>query len=203
MEKKSNLQTSPLFMIIKGGPGAGKGTQAKKLSEKYKIPHISSGDLLREVAKEDSPEGRRLKILMDKGELAPNDLIIDIIEKRLNKPDCRKGFILDGFPRARVEAKALEKILERQGRKPGNVIEIKISWEETLKRLAGRGRDDDKKEVIENRYKIYLKEAKEVIGYFKRRKNLCTEINGERKPEFITEDLIELIEKQLESKETI
>jgi adenylate kinase len=190
---RPDMISSPLFIVIMGSPGAGKGTQAERLSKKHSIPHISSGELLRQTAKEKSPPGKRLKECMDRGELAPNDVIIDIMAERLGKNDCKKGFIIDGFPRARVEAIALEEILEHQGRKLGNVIEIKISREECLRRLAGRGRHDDKDDVINRRYDIYLEQSGEVRKYFKTRENLYKEINGENSEEFIEDALNGLV----------
>ena len=192
-----DLKTSPLFMVIMGSPGAGKGTQAEKLAENYKIPHISSGELLREVAKEDSPTGKSLKKMMDKGELAPSELIIEIMEERLSKADCKKGFIIDGFPRKKNEAIALEKILEKFGKTLGNVMEVKISREECIVRLMDRGRKDDEKDVINNRYDIYLEESDEVREYFKTKKNLYREINGERAEDFIQEEIKNILENQL------
>lgn len=193
IHKSAEMISSPLFIVIMGSPGAGKGTQAERLSKKHSIPHISSGELLRETAKEKSPLGKRLKECMDRGELAPNDVIIDIMTERLGRNDCKKGFIIDGFPRAGVEAKALEDILAGQGRKLGNVIEIKISREECLKRLAGRGRHDDKEDVINRRYDIYIEQSRDVREYFKRKENLYKEINGENSEEFIEENLNGLV----------
>jgi len=191
--KKTDFISSPLFIVIMGSPGAGKGTQAERLAKKHSIPHISSGELLRQTAKEKSPLGKRLKECMDRGELAPNDVIIDIMAERLGKDDCKKGFIIDGFPRAGVEVIALEEILAGQGRKLGNVIEIKISREECLRRLAGRGRHDDKDDVINRRYDIYLEQSSEVRKYFKTRENLYKEINGENSEEVIENALNSLV----------
>ena len=194
---RRDMISSPLFIVIMGSPGAGKGTQAERLSKKHSIPHISSGELLRETAKEKSPLGKRLKECMDRGELAPNDVIIDIMTERLGRNDCKKGFIIDGFPRAGVEAIALEEILAGHRRKLGNVIEIKISREECLKRLAGRGRHDDKEDVINRRYDIYLEQSHEVREYFKTREHLYKEINGENSEEFIEEELNNLVKYEI------
>jgi len=193
----NNLISSPLFMVIMGTPGGGKGTQADIISKKFNIPHISSGALLREVASRDTPSGRELKACMDSGALAPNDLIINIMEERLNNTDCRNGFIIDGFPRAGIEAVALDHILAKQGRCLGNVIEIKISLEECIARLSVRGRHDDREDVIKNRYNIYLKETHDVREYFKGKKGLYKEISGEKPVEIITEELIKLLKDQI------
>jgi len=179
-----------------GSPGAGKGTQAEKLGKQYAIPHISSGELLRETARQNTPVGRRLKEYMEKGELAPNDVIIDIMTERLNRPDCKKGFIIDGFPRARIEAIALEEILATQKRKLGNVIEIKISREECIRRLKDRGRYDDKMDVINKRYDIYLSQSYEVREHFKTRKNLYKEINGEGSKESVEKELNKILRSE-------
>jgi adenylate kinase len=190
-------------MVIMGTPGAGKGTQADIISKRFNIPHISSGALLREVASQDSPLGRDLKACMDSGALAPNDLIIKIMEERLNNTDCKNGFIIDGFPRAGVEAQALEEILARQGRKLGNVIEIKISLEECIGRLSIRGRHDDREDVIRKRHSIYLKETHDVREYFKLKKDLYKEISGDRTVDNLTEEIIKLLEDQIKKESQV
>jgi len=125
-------------LILVGPPGSGKGTQAKMLVEKYNIPQISTGDILREAVKEGSPLGKQAKSCMDKGALVPDEVVIGIIEERLKKPDCKMGFILDGFPRTVAQAEALGAILDKMSLKIEHLINIEIDDEELLKRLTGR-----------------------------------------------------------------
>lgn len=125
-------------LILLGGPGAGKGTQAKKLIEKYGIPQISTGDILRAAVKEGTELGLKAKSYMDQGKLVPDELIIDIIEERLKQPDCQKGYMLDGFPRTVVQADALDNLLKRMESKIDHVISIDVDKEELVKRLTGR-----------------------------------------------------------------
>lgn len=125
-------------LILLGGPGAGKGTQAKKLIEKYGIPQISTGDILRAAVKEGTELGLRAKAHMDKGELVPDELVIGIIEERLRQPDCQEGYMLDGFPRTVVQADALDQVLRNMGTKIDHVISVDVNKEELVKRLTGR-----------------------------------------------------------------
>ncbi|PIQ45761.1 MAG: adenylate kinase, partial [Deltaproteobacteria bacterium CG12_big_fil_rev_8_21_14_0_65_43_10] len=115
---------STRHLILVGPPGSGKGTQAKMLVDKYNIPQISTGDILREAVKEGSPLGKQAKGFMDKGALLPDEVVIGIIEERLKKPDCKGGFILDGFPRTVAQAEALGVILEKMGLKIEYLINI-------------------------------------------------------------------------------
>jgi adenylate kinase len=125
-------------LIIFGPPGAGKGTQAAQISEKYVIPHISTGDMLRASVKEGSELGRLVKSYMDKGELVPDRVVIGIIKERLVRPDSRNGFLLDGFPRTIPQAEALDKVLDEEGLKIDGVISIEVDDEEIVKRIGGR-----------------------------------------------------------------
>ncbi len=125
-------------IILLGGPGAGKGTQAKLMIEKYNIPQISTGDILRAAVKEGTDLGKEAKRYMDAGKLVPDEVVIGIIKERLKEPDCEKGFILDGFPRTVPQAEALEKVLEQMGRKIDHVLSIEVPEEELIKRLTGR-----------------------------------------------------------------
>lgn len=125
-------------IIMLGPPGAGKGTQAKMLVEEFGIPQISTGDMLRAAVAEGTELGKKAKEYMDKGQLVPDEVVIGIVRERLSKPDCEKGFILDGFPRTVPQAEALDKILQEMGKKIDYVINIVVPDEEILKRLTGR-----------------------------------------------------------------
>jgi len=125
-------------IILLGGPGAGKGTQAKKLIDKYQIPQISTGDILRAAVKEGTEMGKKAKEYMDAGKLVPDEVVIGIIKDRLKEPDCQKGFILDGFPRTVPQAEALQKVLADMGKKIDHVISIDVDEEELVTRLTGR-----------------------------------------------------------------
>ncbi|MFH0811744.1 MAG: adenylate kinase [Pseudomonadota bacterium] len=125
-------------IILLGPPGCGKGTQAKMLTEKYKIPQVSTGDILRESVKNETPLGLQAKSYMDSGKLVPDGVVIGIIQERLRKPDCQSGFILDGFPRTVVQAQALDNTLGTMQQKIEHVISITVIDEQLLGRLTGR-----------------------------------------------------------------
>lgn len=121
-----------------GLPGAGKGTQAEKIVEQYSIPHISTGDMFRAAMKEETELGLKAKSFMDKGELVPDDVTIGIVRERLSKPDCDKGFLLDGFPRTVPQAEALEDILSDLNKSINFVINIDVDHQLLMARLTGR-----------------------------------------------------------------
>jgi adenylate kinase len=125
-------------LILLGPPGAGKGTQAKMMIDHYKIPQISTGDILRANLKERTPLGLKAKEYMDKGLLVPDEVVIDIIQVRLKEPDCRDGYILDGFPRTVAQAQALDKVLAAMNSAIDHVISIDVEKGELVKRLTGR-----------------------------------------------------------------
>jgi adenylate kinase len=125
-------------LILLGPPGAGKGTQAQMIVDRYHIPQISTGDILRVAVKEKTPLGVKAKDFMDRGRLVPDDLVIGIIEERLKASDCKPGFILDGFPRTVIQAEALQPILSRLNKSIDHVINIEVDDEELLRRLTGR-----------------------------------------------------------------
>ncbi|TAL16276.1 adenylate kinase [bacterium] len=125
-------------IILLGGPGAGKGTQAKKLVEKYGIPQISTGDMLRAALKAGTALGLEAKKFMDAGKLVPDEVVIGLIEERIKLPDCKKGFMLDGFPRTVGQADALKGVLDKMGIKLDHVISIEVANEELVGRLTGR-----------------------------------------------------------------
>jgi adenylate kinase len=125
-------------IILLGPPGAGKGTQAKMLVEKYQIPQISTGDILRAAVKEGSPLGKEAKACMDKGELVPDSVVIGIVEERIQQPDCAKGYMLDGFPRTVPQAEALDGMLKNLSSQIDHVVSIEVANEELVGRLTGR-----------------------------------------------------------------
>lgn len=125
-------------LIMLGAPGAGKGTQAKKLANKYTIPHISTGDIFRANIKNQTELGKKAKEYMDKGLLVPDELVVDLVVDRLKEEDAKEGFILDGFPRTIPQAKALDKTLNDLGIKIDNAVDIDVKDEVIVKRMSGR-----------------------------------------------------------------
>ena len=125
-------------LVLLGPPGAGKGTQAKRLIDKYSIPQISTGDILRAAVREGTPLGSTAKKYMSSGSLVPDSVVIGIIEERLGQPDCRPGFMLDGFPRTVAQADALKVMLSKTGLQIDDVISIDVPNEELVERLTGR-----------------------------------------------------------------
>lgn len=125
-------------IVIVGPPGAGKGTQAVMISERYGIPHISTGDILREAVSQGTPLGMKAKRYMDRGELVPDEIVIEIIKDRLSKDDCERGFILDGFPRTTVQADALKAVLKGMGKGLDLVLNIDVEEDEIIRRLSLR-----------------------------------------------------------------
>lgn len=194
-------------IVLFGPPGSGKGTQAKLLAEKYGIPHISTGDILRGNLNNETKLGLEAKTYMDKGELVPDDLLIGLIKDRLSQSDCASGFLLDGYPRTLPQAEALSKILSEQGKNLDVVLNIDVPDEELLKRLAGRRmcvcgasyhilfnkpkqegicdlcgsklyrRDDDKEEAILNRLDVYKNQTWLLIDHYTQAGVMLT-ING-------------------------
>lgn len=125
-------------IVLLGGPGSGKGTQAKKLTEKLRIPQISTGDIFRAAVKEGTPMGLKAKEYMEKGELVPDEVVVGVVEERLAKPDLDAGYMLDGFPRTLPQAQALDKILDHQGKNIDHAILVDVPDDELVKRLSGR-----------------------------------------------------------------
>ncbi|MBA3060463.1 MAG: adenylate kinase [Nitrospirae bacterium] len=125
-------------LVLLGAPGAGKGTQAKMLIEKYKIPQISTGDILRKAVADGTPLGKEAKVIMDKGELVPDKIVLGLVEERVKQNDCKKGFILDGFPRNTVQAEALDKMLNAMGLPIDSALSVDVPKDDLMKRLTGR-----------------------------------------------------------------
>ena len=204
-------------VILFGAPGSGKGTQAKRLAEAFHRPHISTGDILRENVREETPLGLKAKGFMDKGELVPDDLVLDMLFARVSAPDAARGYLLDGFPRTEPQAKALEErlgpdvhpivlqlvvddeaLVERATgrlvcRKCGHVQHKKFS----PPRVAGKcdkcggeleQRKDDTEAVVRERLRVFRAQTAPLVRYY-RSKGLLTEIDGGRPPAEVFQDL--------------
>ncbi|BBX74802.1 adenylate kinase [Mycobacterium shinjukuense] len=149
-----------------GPPGAGKGTQAEKLATKLGIPQISTGELFRRNINDGTKLGVEAKRYLDAGDLVPSDLTNALVDDRLSEPDAANGFILDGYPRSVEQARALHDMLQRRGTDIDAVLEFRVSQEELLQRLRGRGRADDTDDVILNRMKVYRDETAPLLEYY-------------------------------------
>lgn len=125
-------------LVLLGAPGAGKGTQAKKLIEKYGIPQISTGDILRKAVADGTPLGKEAKVVMDKGGLVPDSIVIGLVKERLAQADCKKGYILDGFPRNTSQAETLDKVLSEMGASLDKALSVDVDLDILMKRLTGR-----------------------------------------------------------------
>ncbi len=185
-------------IVLLGPPGAGKGTQADVICEKYSVPHVSTGNILREAVSNKTPLGVKAKTFMDAGNLVPDDLVIDLIRERLTKEDCEKsGFLLDGFPRTIDQAVALDKLLEEISRPLTHVVDIDVSDEILIERIAGRaqegsGRSDDNAEVAANRLKVYHEQTAPVSAHYKEAGNL-SEVDGTGSVEEVSTRILNII----------
>lgn len=185
-------------IVLLGAPGAGKGTQATKISEKYGIPHISTGDMLREAVRQGTELGRRAESYMSRGELVPDEVVIGIVAERIKQPDCAKGFLLDGFPRTVAQAEALDKALSAQGCSLDAVLSLDVDEDEVVRRLGSRRvcekcgaiystggpkeaptvcelcggqviiRADDQPDAIRRRLQVYREQTEPLVEYYDR-----------------------------------
>ena len=157
-------------IIIFGPPGAGKGTQAKLISEEYNIPHLSTGDIFRTAIKNETPLGKEVKSILDSGDLVPDEKVVGLVEEELKKDKYSSGYILDGFPRTVPQAEAFDYILNKKGEQLDAFIQLQVPEEELIKRILSReeGRSDDTPEKVKNRLKVYREETKPVLNHYKK-----------------------------------
>ena len=187
-----------MILIFFGPPGAGKGTQANLIANYYNIPHLSTGDILRNKLSQEDELSARLKIVMDSGKLVSDDILNEIVSNRINKKDCLRGFILDGYPRTIEQAMFLNNTLSSNHSKIDKIIDIDVEEKIIVKRIILRSktenRQDDKEEVIKTRISKYLSETKPLSDYYKSKYPLdYLVINGNQAIEKITEDIIKII----------
>ena len=207
-------------LIFLGAPGAGKGTQAREVSTALSIPQISTGDILRDSVKKGTPLGLAAKVKMEAGQLVPDEVVCGIVEERISEPDCRAGFILDGFPRTIPQAEFVDRALDTKGRGKPLVVNIAVEQDVLMKRLTGRRtcskcgeiynvhfsppkaegicdkdgakllqRADDNEQTIRQRLVAYDQQTRPLIDYY-RGKGLLHEVEGNRDPGLVAQDLI-------------
>jgi len=173
-----------LDLVLLGPPGSGKGTQAARLTDKYRIPSIASGDILRAHVDAGTSLGRRVRSYLDRGELVPDQLVVDIIRHRLSEPDTEAGFILDGFPRTLPQAQALDPMLAELQRPLDAVLYLQVDRQSLLDRLGQRHRQDDRPEIADHRIDVFLDQTAPLIGYYRDEGKLRL-IDGSRPPELV------------------
>jgi adenylate kinase len=169
----------PLNVLLLGPQGAGKGTQAKRISAEYGIPHIASGEILRAEMDAGTELGKRVKETIERGDLVSDDVMIELIRNRLEQPDTDSGFVLDGFPRTTVQAEALDSMFADIGRNFSVAFALQIPDEVAFNRLRRRARADDTDEAIQRRLDNYHRETEPLIEYYRTRGNLVP-IHGNR-----------------------
>jgi adenylate kinase len=168
-------------IVFLGPPGSGKGTQAKLLAERLKVPAISTGDMLRAAVREGTPLGLQAKAVMEAGELVSDDLMIGLIRERISQPDARPGFLLDGFPRTVEQAVALDGLLKGNEKRLSTVVNLSVPEAVLIDRLAGRSgqenRSDDRRETVLERLRVYRQKTEPLIEFYRRR-GLLADVDG-------------------------
>lgn len=185
-------------LILFGPPGAGKGTQAQRLVERHSIPQLSTGEMLRAAVANGTEIGHQAKAIMDRGELVPDDVVNQMVSDRIEQADCRKGFILDGFPRTVAQAEALTAMLEQKGVKLDAVIELKVDQGSLIERMekrvadtlaaGGTARSDDNPDIFARRLDEYRQKTAPLLDYYRRRGELTT-IDGMRRIDVVMRDV--------------
>jgi adenylate kinase len=188
-----------MFLVFIGPPGAGKGTQAQRLVQHLDIPHLSTGDMLRQAVKQGTDLGKQAGPIMAASQLVGDDLIIGIVKERLSQSDCVSGCLLDGFPRTIVQAKALDQMLRQAGSQLAAALELRVPEQELLRRLLGRyneipnPRADDRPEAVPKRLTTYRTETQPVLDFYRASGRLRT-IDGVGTPDEVFDRILAAIE---------
>jgi adenylate kinase len=186
-------------IVLLGAPGSGKGTQAAKLTGHLGAPHISTGDLLRAAVEAGSELGRKAKAVMDRGELVSDDIMLGLIEERLQHPDAKGGFILDGYPRNLSRAAALDALLERIEKPVDIAVQIDVDTDLVVARIARRakeeGRSDDSEETVRKRMQVYQEQTAPVVDFYAR-KGLLTRVLGEGSIEEVSQRIMAVLKNE-------
>lgn len=179
-------------IILFGPPASGKGTQAVRLAKEMSLPHISTGDLFRDNISKNTPLGQKARSYIDKGQLVPDELVVDLLLDRLKQSDTANGYILDGFPRTLSQAETLEKKIPKDSSLV--VLNLVVSDTTLTKRALGRKRGDDTPEVIKERLKNYYNQTAPLIEYYKK-KGILFDIDGEKGEQEVFNDLMKVLKK--------
>ena len=171
-----------------GPPGAGKGTQAQRVSQRLGIPHISTGDILRQAVANQTPLGQKAQSYMDRGDLVPDDLILGLVRERLQEDDAQSGWILDGFPRNLSQAKFLDELLAEIQQSCDRAVNFTVPDEEIVQRLVARGRQDDQEETIRHRLSVYREATTPLISFYEEQSRLLS-IDGSQEMDAVTDHL--------------
>ncbi|AJC72988.1 adenylate kinase [Pseudothermotoga hypogea DSM 11164 = NBRC 106472] len=212
-------------IVLLGAPGAGKGTLAKDLVGLFNVPHISTGDMFREAVASGSELGKQVQHILSSGALVPDEIVNKLVRERISRPDCKDGFILDGYPRTVQQASALDEMLKETGQKLDAVLYLRVSEDVVVKRLTNRRvcpkcgriynllsmppkndelcddcgirlvqRDDDKEEVVRNRFKVYNEMTAPLIDYYKK-KGTLVEVDAEADHQNTVQKAVEALKK--------
>jgi adenylate kinase len=185
-------------ILLLGPQGSGKGTQAKRISEAYGIPHIATGDMLRAAMAAGTELGRKVKPIYDSGQLVPDDLMIELIRERLAEDDTENGFVLDGFPRTPAQAEALDPMMREIGKELSVVFALQLTDEVCIERLMKRaqleGRVDDTPEAIAKRLALYHRETEPLIEWYRIRSNVVT-VHADRSVNEVFAEIQEALEQ--------
>jgi adenylate kinase len=178
-------------VVLLGPPGAGKGTQGQILCQRLGVPSISTGDMLREAVAEGTELGNKVQGIMASGALVDDATMAEVVRDRLAKPDARRGFLLDGYPRTLPQAETLAGVLRDAGQELDGVLLVDVPEDELVRRTLLRGRADDQEDVIRERLRVYREKTSPLIGYYRER-GLLRELDGNRPVEEVTARMFEL-----------